>query len=610
MILSLLRTPTSYFRPYRGYFVAIYGIFLAFPAREIVLFFLPEEQFLRFFTQLMVGAAVAIAVLWGHLVTRLYTYPQEFSFKKMLANAGQRVNLGFFLYLVPMAVTLVSSFLVPDVILVRQEQNALYVVSATNYRVVGYSTAFLAVASTVIVAFVLYPITVLVHLRSQLKDRDVRHALKVIALCFGAISILLLAFNAVSALGYSVLGPVHMASVSLLIIVVHEFSKPTFLKAFLGVIPALEPIPTSRKQDQIVLVYNSQQEKLGPISRYISEGVNQQFRVVYFHHEDEAFVRDGLAKKGLNIRQHILKGNLRLSSLAGLYQGEGILDEEAAIESCQELASEARKVGKEGVMIVIDYGDQTKRPSRKFVEHLTDARWSSADHSLKVLMTFSKTAFQGQENALAMLKAKTQVLNLSESMDLFSRTVGLSHHETAGKKILLEFDPLSDYERVLISLLEESTSNFERVIVFTRRDSPLYSVIGDRPGLKTFVLTSRVSYPKVESENRVLLPAYDSSLLLDAFNKTVEAYGGASFTMLFDSISHYVHTLGPERAHSLVRQALELMVSDTITGVFLLNLGAHDQKTLSTFENLFDLELVCRQDARIPEIRRKLGLTA
>src|SRR6266480_3396410 len=126
----------------------------------------------------------------------------------------------------------------------------------------------------------------------------------------------------------------------------------------------------------------------------------------------------------------------------------------------------------------------------------------------------------------------------------------------------------------------------------------------------TTLFRSRLSYPKVESENVVLIPAFDSSLILDSMNKTIEAYTATPFTIIFDNISHQIFTLGTERAHSFVRQGLELMVSDRITGVFLLNYPAHDPKTVSMFENLFDLELVSRPGARIPEVRRKLSLTA
>jgi len=71
-----------------------------------------------------------------------------------------------------------------------------------------------------------------------------------------------------------------------------------------------------------------------------------------------------------------------------------------------------------------------------------------------------------------------------------------------------------------------------------------------------------------------------------------------------------VFTLGPERTYSLVRQALELMISDKITAIFSMNSKAHDQKIMSTFENMFDLELVCKAGSSVPEIRKKRAVSS
>ncbi len=557
----------------------------------------------------MVAAAVIIAILWGYLATRLYLHPEHFSLSSILSGPKTLIHRLFLLYLVPMAVTFLSGVVIPGAIDLNPGNQAAYPLSQTSYRVVEYSTIFLAIAVSVIFAFVSYPFFILVKLRSQLRDEEVRHALRVIASCFGIISMLLFAENAVASFGVSLIGLVHIVSVGLLILVVRAFKKPSFLKSFLGVVPSLENIPSARRSHQTVLVYPDESRKFAPLSTYVSEGVNQGGRVLYFYTGDESNIREGLARNGVDVRHHILKGNLRLIPLSSLYQSDGVLDEEAALTTCAELGAEARALGKESLKLIVDYQGRMKRPYYKFVEHLADPRWTTPDHYVHVLMAFSKAAFRGLESTLDLIKSKLPVIDLTDATDAFSRSAGLSHSEVVGKKILLEFDPSSDYEKVVKSLIAESASNFEHVVFFTRLDSPVRSLSSEGLGLKTFILTSRVSYPKVEEENRVLLPAYDTSLVLDALNKTIEVYAGASFTAIFDNISHYIFMLGQERTQSLVRQSLELMISDKITAVFLVNFQAHDEKTMSAFENLFDIELICRAGARVPELRRKLAIT-
>ena len=121
-----MRTPTSYFRPYRKYFTAIYASFFAMPARELVIFFRPDETLLRYSSQLMVAAAITIAVLWGYLTTKLYLHPHPFSIRGVIADPGRPIHLGFFLYLIPLAVTEAASLVVADAVASEPGREALY----------------------------------------------------------------------------------------------------------------------------------------------------------------------------------------------------------------------------------------------------------------------------------------------------------------------------------------------------------------------------------------------------------------------------------------------------------------------------------------------------
>ncbi len=610
MILVIAKEPLSYFRPYKSYFLAIYAFFNAFPVSQLVLIFYPDASLIRLTTQAFAAAAAIIATLWGLLVTKLYFYPEKFSLRRALANPRKPIHLAFLLYLIPMVFLVILTVVDSASIDPSSTRQAFYVFDGTYWRAVGLGSLLLSVAAVVISAFTLYSFIVLSRLRSQLRDREVRGALRIIARCFAAIAALLLSGYASASFGYSLLGVVHFACVMFLFVAVTAFKRPTFLRAFLGLVPSLGPNPAVMRGDQIILIYENDQSKITPVARFVNEGVNQQNRVLYYHSNDEASAREELSRNGVDVKHNLTKGNLRLPSIDSLYQGENLLDEEAAIGQVQELANETRALGKNGLRIVIDYGDTTKRPYQKFVNHIADPRWATPDHYVQVMMAFADRAFENERATLDLLKSKVPVIDLTESSDIFSRTIGLSHDEIAGRKILLEYDPLSGYEKILRSLATEAASNFERVILFTRKDSPIHSTMEDEPGLKMFVLTSKVSYPKVESENVVLIPAFDSSLILDSMNKTIEAYEATPFTIIFDNISHHIFTLGTERAHSFVRQALELMVSNRVTGVFLLNYPAHDPKTVSMFENLFDLELVSTPGARIPEVRKKLTLSA
>ena len=608
MIRSLVKDPLSYFQSYKNYFVAIYLAFLAFPVEDLVVIATSQPVWMQSALQSVITSGALIATIWGYVATKLYLYPEQLSLRRILSSPFRAVFLFFAIYLVPMILGIVVAWTVPSAISTGPAVQVTYVFEGITLPSAVTGPIMLAIGVALVSAFTIYPFAVLSRLRSQLRDKDVRGALRIFASAFSLISITLLAGDAVSSFGYGIQGTTNFLSVILIIVAVRAFRKPTFLKSFLGVVPSLESSPTASHYDQIILIHSPGDEKFGPLSKYIIEAVSRHNRVIYFHHADEAVIREGLSRQGIDLTRYALKGSLRLASLGNIYPNKGMIDE-TPLELTRELLLEAKTLGNEGLSVILDYDDFSVRPLQKFVQHLTDPKWASPDHSLHILVAFDSTVFRGEEAYLAQLENKIRTLDLSESMDTFSNTVGLSHKEITGKKLLLEFDPQSDYDRIFKSLLAESASHFERTVVFTLKGRPVYSLAQRQPGAKVFVLTPRVSYPKVESENLVLLPSYDTSLILDALNKTIEAYADSSFTIIFDSITHFIFTLGPDRTYSLVRQALELMISDKITAIFTMNSRAHDPKITSTFENMFDLEILDEQGRGVPEIRKKITAT-
>jgi MEDS: MEthanogen/methylotroph, DcmR Sensory domain len=606
MIRSLNRDSQSYFQSYKNYFVAIYLSFLAFPVGDLTLIASSQPIWMRLALQATLTCGASIAAIWGYVATKLYLYPEPMSLKRVLSSPFRPIFLLYATYLVPLALGIVVAWTDPSAISTGPTIQVTYVLEGITLPSASFGPLSLAIGVCLVSGFTIYPFAVLSRLRSKIKDKDVRGALRAFASAFSIIGTTLLFASALSSSGYSIQGPSDILSVILIIVAVRAFRKPTFLKSFLGVVPSLESSPTASHTDQIILLHGPGAEKFGPISKYITDGVSQHNRVIYFHQDDEAVIREGLSRQGIDVTKYTLKGSLRLPSLGSIYPNKGTFDD-TPIELAHELLLEAKTLGNEGLSVILDYDDFAVRPLQRFVQHLTDPRWTRPDHSLHVLMAFDSTVFRGEEPSLAQLESKIRTLDLSESMDTLSRTVGLSHEQIAGRKLLLEFDPQSDYDRLFKSILAESASNFERTVVFTRKDSPVYSMAQRQPAAKIFVLTSRVSYPKVENNNLVLLPSYDTSLTLDALNKTIEAYSGSSFTIIFDSITHFVFTLGPERTYSLVRQALELMISDKITAIFVMNSKAHDQKIISTFENMFDLEILDMRGRGVPEIRKKVS---
>lgn len=168
-----------------------------------------------------------------------------------------------------------------------------------------------------------------------------------------------------------------------------------------------------------------------------------------------------------------------------------------------------------------------------------------------------------------------------------SKTLRLNHQQMVGRKILLEFDPESHYERAIQDFATEALANSEPAVIFTRRGSTVHSSLREQKAVKFFCLTQQVSAPKEFSENEMLLPSNVTSLMLDVFDKTLKAPPQGVVNLVFDSLSDLVLSIGFEKAYRFMRYAVEMLASPRNTVLFLLNQNAHDPKVTSSLRGLF-----------------------
>ncbi len=169
----------------------------------------------------------------------------------------------------------------------------------------------------------------------------------------------------------------------------------------------------------------------------------------------------------------------------------------------------------------------------------------------------------------------------------FSKTFRLNHQQMVGRRILLEFDPASRYEKVIQDFAAEALAHLEPMVIFTRRGSAIHSSLQEQKAVKFFCLTQQVSAPKEFSENEMLLPSNDTSLMLDVFDKTLKAHPQGVVNVIFDSLSDLILSVGFEKTYRFMRYAVELLASPRNTVLFLLNQNAHDPKVASGLRGLF-----------------------
>jgi len=156
----------------------------------------------------------------------------------------------------------------------------------------------------------------------------------------------------------------------------------------------------------------------------------------------------------------------------------------------------------------------------------------------------------------------------------FSKQLGIEHSKLVGKKILLEFDPTTDYERLVRDFVSECTFLAERVIILTPKGSRVRQALEGDEGTK---------FVELERTSELL------SMLISDSKEPV--------TMVVDSLTELVFNRDPNgtpptSVHSFIQKALETLDETRVTAVFLMNPSAHDSKEVATVKGAFSHQLV------------------
>jgi len=183
-----------------------------------------------------------------------------------------------------------------------------------------------------------------------------------------------------------------------------------------------------------------------------------------------------------------------------------------------------------------------------------------------------------------------------ESMTAFSEQFRMTHEQMVGRKMLLEVDPASDYNRALSGFMSEARNNCEKLFVVTSKNSDLHSVFSPAKDVKFLLLTSKTHYPQQINEKETILPASDLSVLLDSCVKIQEGQSDKHVNLLLDNLSDIILRCDFDKTYKFTRLLLEALSSSKTTALFVFVPTAHDQEVSSSIRSLFHTQLAYTKD--------------
>jgi hypothetical protein len=378
------------------------------------------------------------------------------------------------------------------------------------------------------------------------------------------------------------------------------------------------PVLNFREGESKIVTYTSAADKMKIFSVFIREGLENGDLVDYAYPDEESEnVRAKLREYGIDVEKHESNGSLNLNSQTEYLMPDGKFDSERAVQNGLDKWAEAKRKGYKHYRDLEDLGDFSfvNGQWQKYVtEYWRDPRWTDPNVSKWVERTdLTKAIYEPflieltainvehmiEQQVIELLKAfgegafeSTRFIDLLQDINSFSRSIDLDHKRLLGRKILLEYDPTSDYEKVINSLVRESMANVELFFVFTSSISPIHTYLAKQLSIKFFLTSISTSTPKSSSENTVLLPAKNAPLILDALSKVLKTYADANVCFVFDILSELLSTIGRERTFIFLRHALDMLSSEKITSLFLLNTSAHEPQVVSQLKNLFSNQLI------------------
>jgi hypothetical protein len=184
-----------------------------------------------------------------------------------------------------------------------------------------------------------------------------------------------------------------------------------------------------------------------------------------------------------------------------------------------------------------------------------------------------------------------RVINPAFHQDFFSRLVGMEHQDLLGNRVLVEYDPSSNFESMVLKFVLEFQANVDPVAVFTSAGSPTHTLIRGSHNVRLFTGSTKTSTPLKLSEEEVLLPERDTSLLIDAVDKLLEAYKGRPVGIAIDLITDLSLAQGFDRAYGVLSTISEMAEAEHATLLVLVNRFALDETILNGIRGLFRFQL-------------------
>jgi hypothetical protein len=440
----------------------------------------------------------------------------------------------------------------------------------------SYQTWYLLAGSLLLASFIAFPVFSFYKQSRRLQDPKASGSIRLISICWACFGLITF-FQEAFAGGYASLvkSLSSLTDGALFVLVSFALREPTILSRIVtGGEMVLQAVSSSAEEDTVVL-YNTESDRKRLVERFVDEGVTTGQDVVFYVTKSEVpFYRAIL--KGTATDHSRQKGPRVTIQSIDFGAGEALSDwtfppgfhrskrelvdlGELSLDQCNLIISKVRS---------FDNLPGPRRRPRIWALNVEEAQ-------------------SGTLEALREANPRARVRDLAFQQDSFSKLLNTKHQELSGSRILLEYDPTSNYEDAVQKFAGEFQANVEPIAIFTSVGSPTFRQFRGQHNLRMFAFSTKTSTPSKISEELVLLPERDTSLLLDAVDKLLQANRGRLVGMVFDVFTDLILFQGFEKGYGVLSSVVEMSESESASTLVLINLTALDERSLNGIRGLF-----------------------
>ncbi len=149
----------------------------------------------------------------------------------------------------------------------------------------------------------------------------------------------------------------------------------------------------------------------------------------------------------------------------------------------------------------------------------------------------------------------------------FSGQLGIDHGKLMGKKILLEFDPSTTYDRLVRDFALECVAHNEAVVVLTKKGTAIGQALEGEKQVELFEMTPDLMLSPLLGKHQ------------------------GSLSLVYDNLSDLALSTNIQTAYKYAQNAVGLLSNSRITALFLFNPAAHDQKDIYSLKGVFSSQV-------------------